>query len=439
MAKVGILTEYVLLVRNTGNVAVHDVEVHVAIPTGLRMISSEPHTEASGRWAFGVLEAKHEKTVQMKLVADSRGDLTPQAFVHFAGTASMRVKVREPKLLVKTSGPAKVLVREAVPFTVTVTNPGDGSADQVKIHAVLSEGLEHVRGPAIDFDIGNLGAGETRSVQIMCQAKAGGPQVCKANAEAEGLNAADSASVNVIMPRIDLQVSGPNLRYLERKALYTIKVANPGDATATNVTVGDVVPAGFKVLAASSGGRYDANLRTTSWFVGEIGPGQSREVQLEVLAVNPGHYTHKASAVGDRGLRAEGEFTTSIEGLSALGVELIDTEDPVEVNGETAYEIRINNTGSKTETDIKLVAEVPSQMQFKSATGPAKYAIEANKITFEPIDKLAPHAEALFRINVKAVEQGTVRFKIQVTSTNLVDPVIKMEATRIYADAPDTK
>jgi hypothetical protein len=31
-----------------------------------------------------------------------------------------------------------------------------------------------------------------------------------------------------------------------------------------------------------------------------------------------------------------------------------------------------------------------------------------------------------------------VRFKIQVTSTNLVEPVIQMEATRIYADAPET-
>jgi uncharacterized repeat protein (TIGR01451 family) len=304
---------------------------------------------------------------------------------------------------------------------------------------MLSEGLEHVRGPSIDFDIGNLGAGETRSVQIMCQAKAGGTQTCKTAVEAEGLNANDSASVAVIMPRIDLQVSGPGLRYLERKALYTIKVTNPGDAAATNVTVGDVVPSGFKVLAASNGGRYDANLRTASWFVGEVGPGQSREVQLEVMAVNPGKYTHKATAVGDRGLRAEGEFTTSVEGLSALGVELIDTEDPVEVNGETAYEIRINNTGSKTETNIKLIAEVPSQMQLKSATGPAKYAVEGNKITFEPVEKLAPRAEALFRINVKAMEQGTVRFKIQVTSTNLVEPVIKMEATRIYADAPDSK
>jgi uncharacterized repeat protein (TIGR01451 family) len=439
LAKIGAATEYVLVVRNTGNVAVHDVEARVVLPAGFRLLSSEPHAEANGRWAFGVLEAKQEKTVQIKLVAETRGELTPQVFVHFASVASMRVRVCEPKLTVKTSAPEKVTVKEAVPFTVTVTNPGDGNADQVKIHALLSEGLENVRGAMVDFDIGSLGSGEARTVQIMCQAKAGGMQVCKTTVEGDGLSATDSASVNVVMPRLDLQVVGPGLRYLERKALYTVKITNPGDAPATNVTVGDVVPAGFKVLAASNGGRYDANTRMASWFVGEIAPGQTHEVQLEVMAVNPGRFTHKASAVGDRNLRAEGEFTTSVEGLSALGVELVDTEDPVEVSGETAYEVRINNTGSKTETDIKLIAEVPPQMQFKSATGPAHYTVEGNKITFEPVDKLAPRAEAMFRINVKAIEQGTVRFKIQVTSTNLVDPVIKMEATRIYSDAPDMK
>jgi uncharacterized repeat protein (TIGR01451 family) len=272
----------------------------------------------------------------------------------------------------------------------------------------------------------------------MCVAKMGGLQLCKATATADGdLNATATASVSVMLPRLDLQITGPGLRYLDRKALYTIKVTNPGDAPATNVTIADVVPAGFKVLAASNGGRHDANTRTVSWFVGEIAPGQAREVQLEVLAVNPGRHTHKATAVGTRNLRAEGECSTNIEGLPALEVVLNCLENPVEVNGETAYDIHINNTGSKTETDIKLVAEVPPQMQFKNATGPVNSRVEGNRIVFDSLPTLAPRAEALFRIIVRAAEPGTVLFKIQVTSTNVVNPVIHLDATRIYADAPE--
>ena len=75
------------------------------------------------------------------------------------------------------------------------------------------------------------------------------------------------------MPRLDLQMSGPGLRYLGRKAVYSLKVTNPGDAPASNVTIGDLVPEGFKVLAASEGGRHDFTTRTVSWFLGEIGRG----------------------------------------------------------------------------------------------------------------------------------------------------------------------
>jgi uncharacterized repeat protein (TIGR01451 family) len=442
-AKVGQPADFTLVVRNACNIPVQQVLVRVRVPAGMSTAATEPKALSENNvlvWELGTLLSKQEKNLQMKLVADAKGDVMPQAWVTFTGSSVMQVKVREPKLVLKATAPDKVMVGDAAAFTLTVSNPGDGAADQVKVHAVLSDGLEHARGNKVDFEIGNLAAGETRSVQLICATKTGGPQKCEGAAEAEGgLRAADSAGVDVIMPRLDLQLVGPSLRYLERKALYTLRVTNPGDAPATNVTVGDVVPVGFKVLAASDGGRHDFSTRTVSWFLGEIGPGQTREVKLEVQAINPGEHKHKATAVAARGLRAESELMTRVEGLSALLLEMVDTEDPIEVNGDTAYEIRVTNTGSKTETDIKIVATVPDKMQFKNAQGPVRYREEGKTIVFEPIERLAPRADAIFRINVKAIEPGTVRFKIQLTSTNLVEPVVKMEATRIYSDAPEPK
>jgi uncharacterized repeat protein (TIGR01451 family) len=442
VAKVGTAGDYALVVRNICNIPVQQVVVRVRVPAGLSVQGSEPKavTEAGGilQWDLGTILARQERTLQLKLQADAKGDLTPQAWVTFTGSSVMRIRVREPKLTLKCGVSEKVLVGDPAAFTLTVSNPGDGSADQVKIHAVLSEGLEHARGNKIDFDIGNLAPGESRNVTLLCATRAGGAQKCEASAEAEGgLSCKDAVTLNVIMPRLDLQVAGPRLRYLERKAIYSLKVTNPGDAPATNVTVADMVPAGFKVLAASDGGRHDFQTRTVSWFLGEIGPGQTREVKLEVQAVNPGDHKHKATAVGARGLRAESELMTKVEGLAALLVEMVDTEDPIEAGGDTAYEVRITNTGSKTETGIKLVATVPEKMQFKNAQGPARYQEEGRRIVFEPIEQLAPRADAIFRINVKALQAGIVHFKIQVSSASLTDPVTKEEATRIYADAPE--
>lgn len=441
IAKVGAPADYSLVVRNVCNIPVQQVAVRVRVPAGLSVIGSEPRAENNGgilTWDLGTLMVKQERVMQLKLQADAKGDVTPQAWVTFTGSSVMRIRVREPKLTLKCSVSEKVLVGDAAAFTLTVSNPGDGSADVVKIKALLSEGLEHARGNKIDFDIGNLAPGESRNVTLLCATRAGGVQKCEAEAAAEGgLLAKDAASLNVIMPRLDLQVVGPRLRYLDRKAIFSLKVTNPGDAAASNVTVADMVPAGFKVLAASDGGRHDFQTRTVSWFLGEVGPGQTREVKLEVQAVNPGEHEHKATAVGARGLRAESKLMTRVEGLAALLVEMVDTEDPIEAGGDTAYEVRITNTGSKTEENIKLMATIPEKMQFKNAQGPARYQEQGKTIVFDPIPALAPRADAIIRINVKAVEAGTERFKIQVTSANLTDPVVKMEATRIYSDAPE--
>jgi uncharacterized repeat protein (TIGR01451 family) len=441
IAKVGAPADYSLVVRNTCNIPVQQVAVRVRVPAGLNVVGAEPRADNAGgvlTWDLGTLMAKQERVMQLKLQAEAKGDVTPQAWVSFTGSSVMRIRVREPKLVLKCSVAEKVLVGDAAAFTLNVSNPGDGSADVVKIKAMLSEGLEHARGNKIDFEIGNLAPGESRNVTLLCATRAGGVQKCEATAEAEGgLVAKDTASLNVIMPRLDLQVVGPRLRYLDRKAIYSLRVTNPGDAAASNVTVADMVPAGFKVLAASDGGRHDFQTRTVSWFLGEVGPGQTREVKLEVQAVNPGEHEHKATAVGARGLRAESKLLTRVEGLAALLVEMVDTEDPIEAGGDTAYEIRITNTGSKTEENIKLIATVPEKMQFKNAQGPIRYQEQGKTIVFDPIPALAPQANAIIRINVKALDAGTERFKIQVTSLNLTDPVVKMEATRIYSDAPE--
>jgi uncharacterized repeat protein (TIGR01451 family) len=443
VAKIGVAQGYVLALRNAGTTPVQEVLVRVSIPAGMRMDSSEPKGDVENNvhvWRVGTMMPHQDKNLQMKLVADARGDVTPKAWVTFTGMTLLRVKVREPKLVAQVAAPEKVMIGDPAAFTLTVSNPGDGQADQVKIHAKISDGLEHGRGSEVNFDIGNLAAGESRSVQMICGTRAGGVQKCACLAEAEGgLAAGNTVSVNVVSPRLDLQVVGPGLRYLDRKALYTLRVMNQGDAAATNVTVADVVPAGFKVLAATDGGRHDSNTRTVSWFLGEIGPGQAREVKFEAQAIEIGEQKHQVSAVGARGLRTESEMVTRVEGVSAMALDLTNAEDLIEVGAETTYEVRVANTGSKTETDIKLVAVLPDKMEFKNVVSPVPHHVEGKSIIFDPIDKLMPRAEATVKITVKALEAGSIRFKAQVSSANLVEPVLKMEPTRIYSDAAEGK
>lgn len=411
-AKLNQPSDYSLVIRNTSVGILQQVQTRVRLPNGLTLVSSEPKglfDNGVMRWDVGTLQPKQEQSFKLRFVADVKGAVMPQAWVTFTAAAVLKLKVCEPRLAIKVGVPERVLVGDVATFSLSVSNPGDGAADQVRLLVNLSQGLEHPKGDKIELDIGTLAAGENRSVQLVCNARVGGPQKCDCMVEGDGgLTARDSVSVNVIQPRIDLRIAGPGLRYLGRKAIYTLHVTNPGDAPAASVTLAEVVPAGFKVLAASDGGRYDVAKQTVTWYLGDVGPNQSREVKMEVLATGPGEFEHKATVLAARGLKAESKLLTRIEGLSAIMLEMVDTEDPIEVGGETSYEVRVTNTGSKTETDIRLVATVPDKMELKSADCPpgVRYRAEGKVIVFDPLDKLAPKADALFRIKVKASKRA---------------------------------
>jgi uncharacterized repeat protein (TIGR01451 family) len=440
VAKLGVPTDSTLTVQNISTTPIQQVLVRVRLPEGLRAAGTEPKGIVDGNvlvWELGTLQPRQQRTLQIRMVAEARGDLTPQAWVTFTGSAVTRIKVRQPRLTVRTKAPEKLMVGDPANVVVTISNPGDGSADSVRVRATLSEGLDNARGRKIEFEIGNLGAGESREVVLNCGARSPGRQSCEVVAEAEGnVTGREASTITVLAPSIQVQATGPALRYVGRPASYTLKVTNPGDMPAANVSISDVVPEGLKVIKTTHGGRFDPATHTISWFVGEVPAGQSREVQVEVQAAGCGDHRQKITVSGARGLRAEAEALTHVEGLSALQVSLTDGDPAIEVGSETTYEVRLSNTGSKPETDIRLVATIPDKMAFRSATG-GNCRLNGQTLVFEPLATLAPQGEAVYQIHVKAGQTGTVRFKIQVTSMSLTEPVIKMEATRIYADTPN--
>ncbi len=304
MGRVGVPTDYTVTVRNICTIPVQQVMVRVRVPAGVLIAATKPKAYMEGNvlmWELGTLQAKQEMNLQVRLVPESKGDIGCRAWVTFTGASALQVRVREPKLQLKTAAPAKVLIGDAVSFIWTASNPGDGPVEQVKLHALLSDGLEHARGPQAEFEVGTLAPGETRTLQLLCVSKAGGVQKCDATIEGDGgLKCKDQANVQVIVPRLDVEVVDTKAAPGDRKTVYTLKVTNAADASASSVTVSEVVPAGFRFVSASDGGRHEPTTQTVSWFLGEVGPGQNRLVKLEIVNVNGGEFKHKASAVASR-------------------------------------------------------------------------------------------------------------------------------------------
>ena len=134
-------------------------------------------------------------------------------------------------------------------------------------------------------------------------------------------------------------------------------MANRGQVAASNVTVSEAIPAGFKFVAAADGGHHVAAKQTVAWFLGELAPGQTRQVHFELQATRAGLHRHVATACSERGCKVEvsRELLTRVEDFSALALEIAHADDAIEVGKDTTYEVLVSNSGSRMETNVKLI------------------------------------------------------------------------------------
>jgi hypothetical protein len=232
---------------------------------------------------------------------------------------------------------------------------------------------------------------------------------------------------------LEVQVSGPKLR-LPRPRPLRRQVANPGDADAAGVSVTHQVPSGYKFISAEEGGEFDTTSKSITWSVGAISARPYEGTQVRTHGDCAGDFAHKGHR--ERGSRTsrENRIESKIEGLSAVAMEVTDSDDPLEVGTDTTYEIRIANTGSKDETDVRLVCTLPAQLKFKGARSPGKFDIVGNEIVFENLPKLPAKTEVTYKLTVTAVAKGDARFKATMTAGGLSEPVVKQESTRVYSD-----
>lgn len=426
-----------LVVKNSGSVTAQQVEVEAQLPGNIRLISTEPSTASNSKlaWEFAEIEAGEEKVIHVKFIPVERGEVAAAASVRFTGAATTSFAVTEPLLALSLQGAAEVMVGESASQTLIISNPGTGTAANVKVEAILPPGLEHAKGDRLLMDLGNLAPGENRPVRLALTAVAGGRQVIEVHSTADnGLVKSAAAEVNVIAPSLHATIEGPGLRYLGRHATYTLHVENDGAVATDNIRVMHKVPEGFEFISAEKGAQYDPHTQMLTWFVGRMDKGASSQIAVVLNAKTAGEYTHFIRATSENGVTSDAEVSTRVEGAASLVVDVSDLDDPVEVGVETAYEIRVKNEGTAAATNVGLTCELPSGVEFQTATGDAKFAHQADQIVFEPVTEIAPGKTLVYRVKFKGTLSGNMRFRTRVASDSLNEPLTSEEMTKVYSE-----
>ena len=234
----------------------------------------------------------------------------------------------------------------------------------------MPENVKHAAGPALEFEIGTLKAGETRELELVLTAEKAGKVVNVLTARADGnLQVQQQVEFEVIAPALQLSVEGPERRYLERPATYQVIVENPGTAPAHDIELVTKLPKGMQFVRANNMGEYDAATHSVYWSLAELPEGEKGTVELVAMPIEPGQQTLEVEGKAQQGLTDEAKQEVLVEGLAAIMFEVRDVEDPIEVGGETSYEIRVVNQGTKAATNVQVAVTLPPGLEVISASG----------------------------------------------------------------------
>ncbi|MCH7990158.1 MAG: DUF11 domain-containing protein, partial [Planctomycetes bacterium] len=427
-----------LIVRNNGKVTAADVSVDAYFPSTVRLTKATPQPIEKPdylSWSFASLDPGEEKIIKIGLIPSQRGQLETRAFVRYTGASEGVFIVEEPLLKLTMSGPQEVMVGDPASQTILISNPGTGIATNVSVEAIIPVGLEHPRGERLVMEIGDLNPGESRSVRLALAAASGGQQTIQVRATADdNLRRILTSDIYVIAPNIEIDIDGPTLRYLGRKAAYILDVSNDGSAPSNNVRVTHYVPEGFDYVDSDHGGKYDKTKRSVSWFVGRLEPDQNVQLKCVLKPNKLGRFEQHVVAISEQGIKSEATYTTDVDGTSSLVLEIVDLDDPVEVGTETAYEIRVRNEGTKAGKNIEITCDLPAGVELIAAKGPTGALVRNGQVVFKSLPRLDPNKTAIYRIHVIGKVEGNHRFRAQMASDSIQKPLIFEELTKFYAD-----
>ncbi len=439
-----------LIVRNTGVADVFNVRVDDELPEGLKFVSSLPEMKVTNgqhlSWVLSTLPGGSDRVITITVIPTKTDPFDHVATVRFETGCKSRTRVLEPKLkvdIIANPTVGKVLKGQQVEFHISIQNTGDGPARNVAIQAKLSKGLKHESGPRgeeqmlYELSLPELGAGATEKLDpLVADAILGGQQSCTVTASSDDVvsnkdEAESVKKIEVVEPKLKLALEGPDQRYTDTVADYKITVENPGTAPARKVRILATLPVSGKLAKYSPDGRYDKTTSKLYWTIDQIDPGaKAMTFPFQVRMGGIGTYDVIADAIGEGALKAHERKVTDVIGIADVDLVVSESKRVVDVGGQTTFQIRLRNYGTKDATHLQVTANLSPNLKYKEAGAGAGsrdvqvlHSEKDNAVKFVEIDKLGAGKELILGVlvTVEGPEPKLATCRVFVTHDDLPD------------------
>ena len=367
--------------------------------------SIEVPTDATGRAAVEVFQPEKAGGVTQVAVEIIRPARPGGEAAMVVGRGATTVRFSAPALAMRCSGPSQASVGATAVYTFTVTNPGDMPAENVVVTMPVVESVELAGSnpPAqrqdgtLAWNLGQLAAGASRNIGLDLRPGRKGELTLCADAKADAALAARCCAkttvtgAGLLALRVEREAQPREVRVGDT-VRFRITVTNNGDAPASGVVIEDHFDPGLEHPS-------DENwIRRT---LGDIAPGETREVGVTFRVTKPGKLCHRVKVSASGVTAASGSGCVDVAAPVAAAVEVKVTGPASGQTGSTAkFIVTVANRGNVAISDLTAKVTVEAALRPDEAAG---FAYVGNQLVWK-VPQLAPGKEAVGQVNCACVK-----------------------------------
>ncbi len=451
---VGQTVNFTVTLSNLGPDTATNVSLADLLPPGLSFVTATPsqgtYDDSTGVWTVGTVSTASPLTLVLQATVLDSAALTNTATVEHSdqfdpdpsnNTDSVTETLQQADLAVtKSVDDATPNVGETINFTVTLSNLGPDTATNVSLADLLPAGLTFVSATpsqgTYDDGTGVWTVGTVSMatpLTLVLQAKVVGPDALTNTATVEQSDQFDpdsnnnTGSATETPQEADLAVTktvdddAPNVG---DTISFTVTLTNLGPDAATNVTVGELVPAGLRIVSARpSQGTYVAS--TGMWTVGSVAIATPLTLVIQAIVTSAEPLNNTAiDEHSDEFDPDPGNNTSSVtETPLASDLSLMKTASAAtaKVGDTLTYTLVVTNAGPGRAEGVSLQDTLPSGVQFVSASL-APISQSGGVLQFD-LGSLESRASASVQVMVLAETAGSlVNHALVSSSTDDPDP-----------------
>jgi len=300
-----------------------------------------------------------------------------------------------PSVTVEVITPTNAAVGQPATFEIVVRNAGSRSVDRVTVIHDLPENLQFIgtspeaqeNDKRLSWKIAKLEAGEEKRIKVKVKANDDGEFDLRASASITVSGASTARFIKPKLPKLAVKMTGPDTVLMGEEVAFEIQITNTGPVRVKRIVLRDKLPSG---LTHPQGREIEAE-------IGGLKPGESRTLTLRTIAAKSGTFANEIHATAqidekqaDEIDLAGGIANTSIEATATATVHVGEPALSVKQAGpkqcqqraEAIFSIEVNNSGSARTKNVRVVDQLPRNMEFIAASDDGRYDATSHAIVW---------------------------------------------------------